>query len=115
MNDNVNHPSHYNEGKIECIEYIKAKFTDEELYGFCIGNAIKYITRAEHKGKKEEDLRKAIWYIDYYLKNETVTVTIPISSNLNEIPCNDNESNLKEYSLAKEHVTAIHCGNSEYD
>lgn len=50
MNDNVNHPSHYNEGKIECIEYIKDKFTDEELYGFCIGNAIKYITRAEHKG-----------------------------------------------------------------
>ena len=106
MNDNVNHPSHYNEGKIECIEYIKDKFTDEELYGFCIGNAIKYITRAEHKGKKEEDLKKAIWYIDYYLKNETVTV---------KIPNNDNELNSKEYSLAKEHVTAIHCGNSEYD
>lgn len=77
MNDNVNHPSHYNEGKIECIEYIKDKFTDEELYGFCIGNAIKYITRAEHKGKKEEDLRKAVWYIDYYLKNKVITNKLP--------------------------------------
>lgn len=107
MNDNVNHPSHYNEGKIECIEYIKDKFTDEELYGFCIGNAIKYITRAEHKGKKEEDLRKAIWYIDYYLKNEIATVTIP--NNLNELnkyisvtrTDNLNEITAKEYFSSK--------------
>lgn len=101
MSDNVNHPSHYNEGKIECIEYIKDKFTDEELYGFCIGNAIKYITRAEHKGKKEEDLKKAIWYIDYYLKHETATITIP--NNLNEYISVTRTDNLtaKEYSSSK--------------
>lgn len=98
MSNNVNHPSHYNEGKIECIEYIKDKFTDEELYGFCIGNAIKYITRAEHKGKKEEDLKKAIWYIDYYLKNEVKTIKISDTP----IEC-------------IERVTTIHRGNSEYD
>ena len=104
MNDNVNHPSHYNEGKIECIEYIKDKFTDEELYGFCIGNAIKYITRAEHKGKKEEDLKKAIWYIDYYLKNEVTTdklsyeyvpyeyISVTRTDNLNELNAKENSS-----------------------
>lgn len=67
VTDAVNHPTHYNIGKIECIEYIKDKLTEEELYGFCIGNAIKYITRAGHKGDKTEDLEKAVWYINYYL------------------------------------------------
>lgn len=61
----VNHPSHYNVGKIECINYI------EDLgygIGFCAGNAIKYIARHEHKGatteKKIEDLAKAKWCVD---------------------------------------------------
>lgn len=59
-NDPVNHPAHYNQGTIEAITYIK----DQNL-GFCLGNALKYIVRAEHKGNKKEDLRKAIWYIQY--------------------------------------------------
>ena len=67
-NVNVNHPSHYNNGKIEVIEYIE----DQNL-GFCLGNAIKYISRAGSKQDFEgqdqttktiEDLRKAIWYIE---------------------------------------------------
>lgn len=65
---NVNHPNHYNNGKIEVIEYIE----DQDL-GFCLGNAIKYISRAGSKQdfegqdqitKTVEDLRKAIWYIE---------------------------------------------------
>lgn len=58
--DNVNHPTHYNSGKIEVIEAI-----EDWKVGFHLGNAIKYIARA---GKKDpdkfvEDLEKAIWYI----------------------------------------------------
>ncbi len=59
-NDVVNHPSHYTDGKIEVIDYIE----DKQL-GFCLGNAIKYISRSgkKYKDKEVEDLKKAIWYI----------------------------------------------------
>ena len=43
-NDNINHPKHYTDGKIEVIDFIE----DKKL-GFCLGNAVKYISRA---GKK---------------------------------------------------------------
>lgn len=64
-NDSVNHPSHYNDGKIEVIEYIE----DQKL-DFCLGNAIKYISRAgkKNRDKEVEDLKKAIWYIDRRIK-----------------------------------------------
>lgn len=57
--DMVNHPAHYNAGQIEIIEAIE----DWNL-GFCLGNAVKYIARADHKGKAIEDLEKARWYLD---------------------------------------------------
>ena len=59
MNDNVNHPKHYNShpSGVECIEIT-------EHFNFCLGNAVKYIWRASLKGKEVEDLRKARWYID---------------------------------------------------
>lgn len=61
MSDTVNHPSYYTDGKIEVIEYIE----DKKL-GYCLGNAIKYISRAgkKDKAKEIEDLRKADWYIN---------------------------------------------------
>lgn len=59
MSNNVNHPSHYNVGKIEVIDAIEAW----EL-NFSLGNAVKYIARADHKGQPIEDLEKARWYID---------------------------------------------------
>jgi len=64
VSDKVNHPSHYNTGKIEVIDAI----LDWKL-NFCLGNAIKYIARCEHKENKEEDLKKAIWYIQKELDN----------------------------------------------
>lgn len=59
--DSVDHPKHYNDGKIEVIDYIEDKNLD-----FCLGNAIKYISRAGKKDpdKTIEDLKKAIWYIN---------------------------------------------------
>lgn len=59
--DPVNHPAHYTDGKYETIDYI-----EQEGFGFHLGNAVKYISRAGKKDpeKKIEDLKKAVWYID---------------------------------------------------
>lgn len=56
--DPVESPRHYTRGGIECIDYIEAKGLD-----YCTGNAVKYLSRAGHKGDELEDLRKAQWYI----------------------------------------------------
>ena len=62
--DPVNHPKHYtaHPSGIECIEVV-------EHYGFCIGNAIKYLWRAGLKGDAVEDLKKARWYLDREIQN----------------------------------------------
>jgi hypothetical protein len=54
-------PQHYKVGGIECIDYLKAKLSAEEFRGFLKGNAVKYLSRAEHKGNAE-DYAKANWY-----------------------------------------------------
>ena len=63
--DNVNHPKHYNTGKIEVIEFIE----DQNL-NFCLGNAIKYICRYKHKNGLE-DLKKALWYLEREIATQT--------------------------------------------
>ena len=57
--DNVNHPPHYKVGGIETIDFIEAKSLSYNL-----GNVVKYITRADHKGNTLEDLKKAQWYLN---------------------------------------------------
>lgn len=57
--DTVNHPPHYKVGGIETIDFIEAKGLDYNL-----GNVVKYVTRADHKGNKLQDLQKAKWYLD---------------------------------------------------
>ena len=57
--DFVNHPPHYTTGGIETIDFIEAKQLNYNL-----GNVVKYITRADHKGNRAEDLRKAKWYLE---------------------------------------------------
>ena len=47
-NDNVNHPSHYL-GKVEVIDYIEDKLTDEQFEGYLVGNVLKYISRYRKK------------------------------------------------------------------
>jgi len=56
--DLVNQPPHYTTGGIETIDFIEAKKLNYNL-----GNVVKYLTRADHKGNKLEDLRKAQWYL----------------------------------------------------
>ena len=60
--DNVNNPSHYGQGKIECIEYIRDVLTPEEYIGYLRGNVAKYLHRWRYKNGLE-DLRKAQWYL----------------------------------------------------
>lgn len=61
MSDSINHPTHYNQGKIEVIEALE----DWNL-NFHRANAVKYIARAGKKdpSKEIEDLKKAIWYLN---------------------------------------------------
>jgi hypothetical protein len=55
----VDHPQHYqSDGGIEAIDVIES-FN----LGFNLGNAIKYVLRADNKGNKKQDLEKALWYI----------------------------------------------------
>ncbi len=70
MTDNVNHPKHYTAHRsgVECIQIT-------EHMGFNLGNAVKYIWRADLKHDTPiEDLRKAIWYIEREIKRRTETV-----------------------------------------
>jgi len=62
--DMVNQPPHYKVGGVETIDYIEAKLTSEQFEGYCVGNALKYVSRAGHKGKAADDYRKAIWYLE---------------------------------------------------
>jgi len=64
-NDVIKWPKHYNTGKIQPIEAIEDWKLD-----FRLANAVKYIARCEHKGKAKQDLEKAIWYIERYIKIE---------------------------------------------
>ena len=60
--DMVNHPPHYNQRGIECIDAIEAATGDGYEY-YLQGNIIKYLWRYRYKGKPTEDLRKAEWYL----------------------------------------------------
>ena len=73
INTMVDHPPHYNNGHIECIEAIEAMLTPDEYIGYLRGNSLKYLWRFRYKNKPIEDLRKARWYeerlISYMLEH----------------------------------------------
>ena len=62
--DLVNHPPHYKVGGIETIDFIEAKGL-----GYHLGNVVKYISRADQKGDKLENLEKAQWYLNRAINN----------------------------------------------
>lgn len=76
MSDNVNHPAHYTDGKIEVIDFIE----DKNL-NYHRGNAVKYIARAGKKdpAKEIEDLQKASWYINREINRLQQMITPPES------------------------------------
>jgi hypothetical protein len=60
--EKVDHPAHYNTGKIEVIDAIEGWDLN-----FNCGNAVKYIARHRHKGEAVEDIEKALWYLNRHL------------------------------------------------
>ena len=62
--DNVNQPTHYNTGNIECIEAIEESMSSVAYKGYLKGNCMKYLWRYDYKGKQVEDLQKAGWYLN---------------------------------------------------
>lgn len=73
MSDQVNSPSHYTAGGIETIDYLRAKLSPEELRGFLLGNALKYLSRVGRKGDALVDCQKARWYVDALIASHEET------------------------------------------
>lgn len=69
--DNVNHPSHYQGSKYECIDVMLDVFGKEKVSAFCELNAFKYQWRANSKGTDIQDKQKAIWYNQEYIELNT--------------------------------------------
>ena len=60
--DIINNPLHYKVGGFEAIDVIKAKLTPEEYRGYCKGNVLKYVMRANYKDQHDNDCEKAEYY-----------------------------------------------------
>ena len=65
--EKVNHPAHYNSGQYEVMDVIEDAGFGED---FCLGNALKYITRHRRKGDGAKDIHKAIHYLEMILEIE---------------------------------------------
>lgn len=67
--DAVNHPGHYTQGGVECIDAIESALTPIQYKGYLRGNVLKYVWRYRDKGGVE-DLRKARWYLARLIEAE---------------------------------------------
>jgi len=67
--DIINHPPHYNTGKIECINYLEDNLGDGYPY-YLEGNIKKYLHRWRHKDAPVDDLRKAAWYLGKLIESQ---------------------------------------------
>lgn len=95
MSDNINHPAHYTQGGIECIDAIEAAVIGlSGIEAVCTGNAIKYLWRWKQKNGVE-DLKKAQWYIERLIERE------------------ESASGIEE-AFAKESATQQHSSIGEY-
>ena len=75
----IDHPQHYQGNKLEAIDII-----EDFSLGFNLGNAIKYIIRAGKKNDWEEDIRKAIWYLQRELEKKGITHSMEEPINLTD-------------------------------
>ena len=66
MSDQVNSPAHYMQGRVEAIDVIEdvVSGAPDPVTGYLVGQALKYLLRAWHKGNTGQDLRKAAWYLN---------------------------------------------------
>lgn len=73
----IDHPNHYNTGNIEVIDAI-----EDWGLGFHLGNVVKYVARAGHKGDALEDLEKAQWYLEWLIEKlaeELPPISLPVT------------------------------------
>ena len=63
MSDAIN-PAHYRQEKIQCIDAMRYIFGDISVANFCVCNAFKYLWRCKYKNNYNEDLSKALWYLN---------------------------------------------------
>ncbi len=71
MSDQVNHPAHYTQGGIECIDAIESALGPDQFIGFLRGQVIKYQWRLGRKDASAQEAAKANWYgkrLEEYLK-----------------------------------------------
>ena len=99
MADMINHPSHYTFGAIEVISYIDGLGIG---YEYARGNAIKYIARADHKGRRLEDLQKARWYIQHMIDS------IDVEGHSCPLSGISTESVITDWGLGKNLAIALH-------
>lgn len=91
MSDNVNHPQHYTQGGIECIDALKAATVGKTgIEAVCVANVIKYLWRYEEKNGLE-DVKKAQWYINYLIQelNEAESNNYPVYNGVEPDGCYD--------------------------
>ena len=67
MSDMINHPDHYTNGGIECIDEMIVVFGKEAVADYCLLNVWKYRRRALYKNQ-EEDMQKSHWYMAKYME-----------------------------------------------
>ena len=94
MSDNINHPAHYCQGGIECIDVIRAALGDDGCKAFCLGNALKYLYRARYKGRQEEDIAKANWYLSKWLELDRTETQDTSVAKQSESPLDRSEEEL---------------------
>lgn len=94
-NNNVDHPQHYTNCSLECIDVMKLVFGQHQVAVFCTVNAFKYMWRYKHKNG-EEDLAKARWYLKEAEKIESTekienTPTLDLLALLEKLEGDNNE------------------------
>lgn len=68
-NNTPTSPAHYKQGGLEVITVLRKKMSKEEFKGFCKGNILKYVMRADHKNGAE-DYKKAMQYLKWLIETE---------------------------------------------
>lgn len=100
----VNHPKHYNRpGRKECIEEMLDIYGPEKVSAFCELNAYKYRYRAGLKGNKDEDLKKADWYLK---KVEEIRSKKYVRKKILDVTCGS-----KTIWFNKNHPSTLYCDN----
>ena len=107
MIDNVNHPSHYIQGGIECIDALKAATVGKTgIEAICVANAIKYLWRFEKKNGLE-DVKKAQWYINRLIQ-ELEEKESSTANNFDDV-CVSNCSDCANFSMDEDSDPCLCC------